>query len=120
MIVEYSRVVIQNIERRNRKDSRQKKYNDLLRHVLVPLFAKEIYGSGILLPINIKDTPKKSDDNENNRVRKLANSIRKYNEDKQSLSIELSLQAQYQGSVNSRKKELVSCSSLNLSAHRFN
>ncbi|KAM9954763.1 hypothetical protein ACTFIW_003363 [Dictyostelium discoideum] len=60
-----------------------------------------IYSSDILLPIKIKDTPKKSDDNENSRVRKLANLIRKYNDAKQSLLNKLSLQVQYQEPINS-------------------
>ncbi|KAM9997128.1 hypothetical protein ACTFIZ_007911 [Dictyostelium cf. discoideum] len=44
--------------------------------------AKEIYGSGVLF---IKDTPKMFDETETERVRKLAKSIRKNNEAKQSL-----------------------------------
>ncbi|KAM9945027.1 hypothetical protein ACTFIT_003277 [Dictyostelium discoideum] len=47
--------------------------------------AKEIYGSEVLLPIKIKDTPKMFDETETERVRKLAKSIRKNNEAKQSL-----------------------------------
>ncbi|KAM9974314.1 hypothetical protein ACTFIR_012835 [Dictyostelium discoideum] len=47
--------------------------------------AKEIYGSEVLLPIKIKDTPKMFDEIETERVRKLAKSIRKNNEAKQSL-----------------------------------
>ncbi|KAM9997180.1 hypothetical protein ACTFIZ_007931 [Dictyostelium cf. discoideum] len=47
--------------------------------------AKEIYGSEVLLPIKIKDTPKMFDGTETERVRKLAKSIRKNNEAKQSL-----------------------------------
>ncbi|KAM9972495.1 hypothetical protein ACTFIW_006038 [Dictyostelium discoideum] len=35
--------------------------------------AKEIYGSGVLLPIKIKDTPKMFDETETGRVRKKAN-----------------------------------------------
>ncbi|KAM9955050.1 hypothetical protein ACTFIW_008714 [Dictyostelium discoideum] len=46
--------------------------------------AKEIYGSEVLLPIKIKDTPKMFDETETERVRKLAKSIRKNNEAKQS------------------------------------
>ncbi|KAM9967291.1 hypothetical protein ACTFIR_007531 [Dictyostelium discoideum] len=48
--------------------------------------AKEIYGSEVLLPIKIKDTPKMFDETETERVRKLAKSIRKNNEAKQSFS----------------------------------
>ncbi|EAL73830.1 hypothetical protein DDB_G0267186 [Dictyostelium discoideum AX4] len=44
--------------------------------------AKEIYGSEVLLPIKIKDTPKMFDETETERVRKLAKSIRKNNEAK--------------------------------------
>ncbi|KAM9954236.1 hypothetical protein ACTFIW_003777 [Dictyostelium discoideum] len=47
--------------------------------------AKEIYGSEVLLPIKIKNTPKMFDETETERVRKLAKSIRKNNEAKQSL-----------------------------------
>ncbi|KAN0001085.1 hypothetical protein ACTFIZ_002277 [Dictyostelium cf. discoideum] len=47
--------------------------------------AKEIYGSEVLLPIKIKDTPKMFDETETESVRKLAKSIRKNNEAKQSL-----------------------------------
>ncbi|KAM9975470.1 hypothetical protein ACTFIW_012054 [Dictyostelium discoideum] len=47
--------------------------------------AKEIYGSEVLFPIKIKDTPKMFDETETERVRKLAKSIRKNNEAKQSL-----------------------------------
>ncbi|KAM9985602.1 hypothetical protein ACTFIZ_000237 [Dictyostelium cf. discoideum] len=47
--------------------------------------AKEIYCSEVLLPIKIKDTPKMFDETETERVRKLAKSIRKNNEAKQSL-----------------------------------
>ncbi|KAM9985679.1 hypothetical protein ACTFIZ_012328 [Dictyostelium cf. discoideum] len=47
--------------------------------------AKEIYGSEVLLRIKIKDTPKMFDENETEQVRKLAKSIRKNNEAKQSL-----------------------------------
>ncbi|KAM9955160.1 hypothetical protein ACTFIW_008824 [Dictyostelium discoideum] len=47
--------------------------------------AKEIYGSEVLLPIKIKDTPKMFDETETERVRKFAKSIRKNNEAKQSL-----------------------------------
>ncbi|KAM9972469.1 hypothetical protein ACTFIW_000856 [Dictyostelium discoideum] len=47
--------------------------------------AKEIYGSEVLLPIKIKDRPKMFDETETERVRKLAKSIRKNNEAKQSL-----------------------------------
>ncbi|KAM9975769.1 hypothetical protein ACTFIW_000045 [Dictyostelium discoideum] len=47
--------------------------------------AKEIYGFEVLLPIKIKDTPKMFDETETERVRKLAKSIRKNNEAKQSL-----------------------------------
>ncbi|KAM9951239.1 hypothetical protein ACTFIT_012345 [Dictyostelium discoideum] len=47
--------------------------------------AKEIYGSEVLLPIKINDTPKMFDETETERVRKLAKSIRKNNEAKQSL-----------------------------------
>ncbi|KAM9954250.1 hypothetical protein ACTFIW_003791 [Dictyostelium discoideum] len=51
------------------------------------IIAKEIYGSEVLLPIKIKDTPKMFDETETERVRKLAKSIRKNNEAKQSLLI---------------------------------
>ncbi|KAN0040725.1 hypothetical protein ACTA71_009063 [Dictyostelium dimigraforme] len=47
--------------------------------------AKEIYGSEVILPIKIKDTPKMFDETETERVRKLAKSIRKNNEARQSL-----------------------------------
>ncbi|KAM9975514.1 hypothetical protein ACTFIW_012098 [Dictyostelium discoideum] len=47
--------------------------------------AKEIYGSEVLLPIKIKDTPKMFDETETERVRKLDKSFRKNNEAKQSL-----------------------------------
>ncbi|KAN0001065.1 hypothetical protein ACTFIZ_002286 [Dictyostelium cf. discoideum] len=47
--------------------------------------SREIYGSEVLLPIKIKDTPKMFDETETERVRKLAKSIRKNNEAKQSL-----------------------------------
>ncbi|KAK5576843.1 hypothetical protein RB653_007988 [Dictyostelium firmibasis] len=47
--------------------------------------SKEIYGSEVVQPIKIKDTPKMFDDTESERVRKLAKSIRKNNEAKQSL-----------------------------------
>ncbi|KAN0033197.1 hypothetical protein ACTFIV_005208 [Dictyostelium citrinum] len=47
--------------------------------------SKEIYGSEVLQPIKIKDTPKMFDETETERVRKLAKSIRKNNEVKQSL-----------------------------------
>ncbi|KAM9951193.1 hypothetical protein ACTFIT_012299 [Dictyostelium discoideum] len=47
--------------------------------------AKVIYGSEVLLPIKIKDTLKMFDETETERVRKLAKSIRKNNEAKQSL-----------------------------------
>ncbi|KAN0015758.1 hypothetical protein ACTFIU_005705 [Dictyostelium citrinum] len=46
--------------------------------------SKEIYGSEVLQPIKIKDTPKMFDETETERVRKLAKSIRKNNEAKQS------------------------------------
>ncbi|KAM9957102.1 hypothetical protein ACTFIR_003839 [Dictyostelium discoideum] len=46
---------------------------------------RQIYGSEVLLPIKIKDTPKMFDETETERVRKLAKSIRKNNEAKQSL-----------------------------------
>ncbi|KAN0001088.1 hypothetical protein ACTFIZ_002288 [Dictyostelium cf. discoideum] len=41
--------------------------------------AKEIYGSEVLLPIKIKDTPKMFDETETERVRKLAKSIKEFN-----------------------------------------
>ncbi|KAM9997158.1 hypothetical protein ACTFIZ_007959 [Dictyostelium cf. discoideum] len=47
--------------------------------------SRKIYGSEVLLPIKIKDTPKMFDETETERVRKLAKSIRKNNEAKQSL-----------------------------------
>ncbi|KAM9950933.1 hypothetical protein ACTFIT_001915 [Dictyostelium discoideum] len=56
-----------------------------LSRVLRNNIAKEIYGSEVLLPIKIKDTPKIFDETETERVRKLAKSIRKNNEAKQSL-----------------------------------
>ncbi|KAM9970973.1 hypothetical protein ACTFIR_002838 [Dictyostelium discoideum] len=60
--------------------------------------AKEIYGSEVLLPINIKDTPKMFDETETERVRKLAKSIRKNNEAKQSL-----LKLNYHSKYNNKK-----------------
>ncbi|KAM9962799.1 hypothetical protein ACTFIR_005716 [Dictyostelium discoideum] len=60
--------------------------------------AKEIYGSEVLLPIKIKDTPKMFDETETERVRKLAKSIRKNNEAKQSL-----LKLNYHSKSNSKK-----------------
>ncbi|KAN0025789.1 hypothetical protein ACTFIU_000052 [Dictyostelium citrinum] len=47
--------------------------------------SKEIYGSEVLQPIKIKDTPKMFDETETEHVRKLAKSIRKNNEAKQLL-----------------------------------
>ncbi|KAM9954730.1 hypothetical protein ACTFIW_003330 [Dictyostelium discoideum] len=49
-------------------------------------FSKEIYGFEVLLPIKIKDSPKMFDETETERVRKIAKSIRKNNEAKQSFS----------------------------------
>ncbi|KAM9975762.1 hypothetical protein ACTFIW_000038 [Dictyostelium discoideum] len=60
--------------------------------------AKEIYGSEVLLPIKIKDTPKMFDETE--RVRKLAKSIRKNNEAKQSL-----LKLNYHSKSNVKKSD---------------
>ncbi|KAM9955146.1 hypothetical protein ACTFIW_008810 [Dictyostelium discoideum] len=60
--------------------------------------AKEIYGSEVLLPIKIKDTPKMFDETETERVRKLAKSIRKNNEAKQSL-----LKLNYHSKSNTKK-----------------
>ncbi|KAM9954893.1 hypothetical protein ACTFIW_000996 [Dictyostelium discoideum] len=60
--------------------------------------AKEIYGSEVLLPIKIKDTPKMFDETETERVRKLAKSIRKNNEAKQSL-----LKLNYHSKPNAKK-----------------
>ncbi|KAM9955102.1 hypothetical protein ACTFIW_008766 [Dictyostelium discoideum] len=60
--------------------------------------AKEIYGSEVLLPIKIKDTPKMFDETETERVRKLAKSIRKNNEAKQSL-----LKLNYHSKPNTKK-----------------
>ncbi|KAM9962784.1 hypothetical protein ACTFIR_005701 [Dictyostelium discoideum] len=60
--------------------------------------AKEIYGSEVLLPIKIKDTPKMFDETETERVRKLAKSIRKNNEAKQSL-----LKLNYHSKSNNKK-----------------
>ncbi|KAM9972521.1 hypothetical protein ACTFIW_006064 [Dictyostelium discoideum] len=60
--------------------------------------AKEIYGSEVLLPIKIKDTPKMFDETETERVRKLAKSIRKNNEAKQSL-----LKLNYHSKSNAKK-----------------
>ncbi|KAN0032981.1 hypothetical protein ACTA71_011188 [Dictyostelium dimigraforme] len=57
----------------------------------------EIYGSEVLLPIKIKDTPKMFDE-ETERVRKLAKSIRKNNEAKQSL-----LKQNYHSKLSSKK-----------------
>ncbi|KAM9974231.1 hypothetical protein ACTFIR_003947 [Dictyostelium discoideum] len=60
--------------------------------------AREIYGSEVLLPIKIKDTPKMFDETETERVRKLAKSIRKNNEAKQSL-----LKLNYHSKSNAKK-----------------
>ncbi|KAM9974252.1 hypothetical protein ACTFIR_012773 [Dictyostelium discoideum] len=60
--------------------------------------AKEIYGSEVLLPIKINDTPKMFDETETERVRKLAKSIRKNNEAKQSL-----LKLNYHSKSNAKK-----------------
>ncbi|KAM9974048.1 hypothetical protein ACTFIR_009390 [Dictyostelium discoideum] len=60
--------------------------------------AKEIYGSEVLLPIKIKDTPKMFDETETERVRKLAKSIRKNNQAKQSL-----LKLNYHSKFNTKK-----------------
>ncbi|KAM9967318.1 hypothetical protein ACTFIR_007558 [Dictyostelium discoideum] len=60
--------------------------------------AKEIYGSEVLLPIKIKDTPKMFDETETESVRKLAKSIRKNNEAKQSL-----LKLNYHSKSNAKK-----------------
>ncbi|KAM9967263.1 hypothetical protein ACTFIR_007503 [Dictyostelium discoideum] len=60
--------------------------------------AKEIYGSEVLLPIKIKDTPKMFDETESERVRKLAKSIRENNEAKQSL-----LKLNYHSKSNTKK-----------------
>ncbi|KAM9954860.1 hypothetical protein ACTFIW_000963 [Dictyostelium discoideum] len=60
--------------------------------------AKEIYGSEVLLPIKIKDTPKMFDETETERERKLAKSIRKNNEAKQSL-----LKLNYHSKPNTKK-----------------
>ncbi|KAM9975610.1 hypothetical protein ACTFIW_005483 [Dictyostelium discoideum] len=60
--------------------------------------AKEIYGSEVLLPIKIKDTTKMFDETETERVRKLAKSIRKNNEAKQSL-----LKLNYHSKPNTKK-----------------
>ncbi|KAM9954911.1 hypothetical protein ACTFIW_001014 [Dictyostelium discoideum] len=60
--------------------------------------AKEIYGSEVLLPIKIKGTPKMFDETETERVRKLAKSIRKNNEAKQSL-----LKLNYHSKSNAKK-----------------
>ncbi|KAM9954871.1 hypothetical protein ACTFIW_000974 [Dictyostelium discoideum] len=60
--------------------------------------AKEIYGSEVLLPIKIKDTPKMFDETETERVRKLAKSIRKNNEAKPSL-----LKLNYHSKSNAKK-----------------
>ncbi|KAM9954331.1 hypothetical protein ACTFIW_003872 [Dictyostelium discoideum] len=60
--------------------------------------AKEIYGSEVLLPIKIKDTPKMFDETETERVRKLAKSIRKNNEAKQSF-----LKLNYHAKSNTKK-----------------
>ncbi|EAL60309.1 hypothetical protein DDB_G0294346, partial [Dictyostelium discoideum AX4] len=64
--------------------------------------AKEIYGSEVLLPIKIKDTPKMFDETETERVRKLAKSIRKNNEAKQSfLKLNYHSKSNVKKSVNS-------------------
>ncbi|KAM9955142.1 hypothetical protein ACTFIW_008806 [Dictyostelium discoideum] len=60
--------------------------------------AKEIYSSEVLLPINIKDIPKMFDETETERVRKLAMSIRKNNEARQSL-----LKLNYHSKSNAKK-----------------
>ncbi|KAK5583344.1 hypothetical protein RB653_004936 [Dictyostelium firmibasis] len=52
--------------------------------------SKEIYGSEVVQPIKIKDTPKLFDETETERIRKLSKVIRKNNETKQSLSKTLS------------------------------
>ncbi|KAK5574461.1 hypothetical protein RB653_009713 [Dictyostelium firmibasis] len=48
--------------------------------------SKEIYGSEVVQPIKIKDTPKLFDETETESIRKLSKVIRKNNETKQSLS----------------------------------
>ncbi|KAK5583316.1 hypothetical protein RB653_004908 [Dictyostelium firmibasis] len=53
--------------------------------------SKEIYGSEVVQPIKIKDTPKLFDETETERIRKLSKVIRKNNETKQSLSKNLNL-----------------------------
>ncbi|KAM9975479.1 hypothetical protein ACTFIW_012063 [Dictyostelium discoideum] len=60
--------------------------------------AKEIYGSEVLLPIKIKDTPKMFGETETERVRKLAKSIRKNDEAKQIL-----LKLNYHSKSNAKK-----------------
>ncbi|KAM9955006.1 hypothetical protein ACTFIW_000836 [Dictyostelium discoideum] len=75
--------------------------------------AKEIYGSEVLLPIKIKDTPKMFDETETERVRKLAKSIRKNNEAKQSL-----LKLNYHSKSNAKKS--VNSSGNNTTGNRSN
>ncbi|KAM9950945.1 hypothetical protein ACTFIT_005026 [Dictyostelium discoideum] len=75
--------------------------------------AKEIYGSEVLLPIKIKDTLKMFDETENERVRKLAKSIRKNNEAKQSL-----LKLNYHSKPNAKK--LVNSSGNNTTGNSSN
>ncbi|KAM9975617.1 hypothetical protein ACTFIW_005490 [Dictyostelium discoideum] len=60
-------------------------YQERKQVVLRNNIAKEIYGSEVLLPIKIKDTPKMFAETETKRVRKLVKSIRKNNEAKQLL-----------------------------------
>ncbi|KAM9972557.1 hypothetical protein ACTFIR_011924 [Dictyostelium discoideum] len=75
--------------------------------------AKEIYGSEVLLPIKIKDTPKMFDETETELVRKLAKSIRKNNEAKQSL-----LKLNYHSKSNAKKS--VNSKGNNTTANRIN
>ncbi|KAM9975472.1 hypothetical protein ACTFIW_012056 [Dictyostelium discoideum] len=70
----------------------------LLCRVLRNKIAKEVYGSEILLPIKIKDTPNMFNETESKCARKLTKSIRKINEAKQSL-----LKMNYHSKSNDKK-----------------
>ncbi|KAM9954731.1 hypothetical protein ACTFIW_003331 [Dictyostelium discoideum] len=71
-------------------------YSTFQSHVM-SIFRK-IYGSEVLLPIKIKDTPKMFGETETERVKKIAKSIRKNNEAKQSL-----LKLKYHSKSNAKK-----------------
>ncbi|KAM9957038.1 hypothetical protein ACTFIR_003775 [Dictyostelium discoideum] len=77
--------------------------------------AKEIYGSEVHLPIKIKDTPKMFDETETEHVRKLAKSIRKNNEAKQSL-----LKLNYHSKPNTNAKKSVNSSGNNTTGNSSN